>query len=72
MTMRPQPDTTPAARLAGVLLTLAASLLLGGALTEVLWNGVMPEVWGLPRLTFGPALCLYGLCDVLFKRGRDR
>lgn len=33
----------------------------------VLWNGVMPAVFGLKSITWLQALCIYVLCSILFK-----
>lgn len=32
-----------------------------------LWNAVIPSLFGLKAITWIEALCLYALCDLLFK-----
>jgi hypothetical protein len=37
-----------------------------GTLVSWLWNWLMPELFGLPRVTFWQALGLLALCRILF------
>jgi hypothetical protein len=37
-----------------------------GNLVSYLWNWLMPELFGLPRITFWQALGLLALCRILF------
>jgi uncharacterized membrane protein len=46
----------------GVLLFVA----LGGAVVRLLWNGLLPPLFGWPQVTFGQALALLVLCRILF------
>lgn len=39
---------------------------LGGALVQMLWNWLMPALFGWPALTFWQALGLLALCRILF------
>ena len=48
------------------LLALAAAL---GAALMLLWNWLMPEIFGLPSITYWQALGLLVLCHLLFKGG---
>lgn len=60
-------------KLVGILLggfVLIVALLLGLALAVMLlWNWLMPEIFGLPALGFLQALGLTVLCHLLFKLG---
>jgi hypothetical protein len=46
----------------GLLLFVA----LGGAVVRLLWNGLLPPLFGWPQITFWQALGLLVLCRVLF------
>jgi uncharacterized membrane protein len=39
---------------------------LGGLAVRELWNGLLPTLFGWPRVTFGQALGLLVLCRILF------
>ncbi|MDR3302352.1 MAG: hypothetical protein LBT01_07485 [Spirochaetaceae bacterium] len=49
----------------GVIIALAVA---GGfaALVMVLWNGLLPELFGLPPLNYWQALGILALCRILF------
>lgn len=34
---------------------------------QLLWSLVMPQVFGLPTLTYGQSVALYGVSNLLFK-----
>jgi hypothetical protein len=46
----------------GVLLFVA----LGGAVVRLLWNWLLPPLFGWPQITFWQALALLVLCRILF------
>jgi hypothetical protein len=46
----------------GILLFAA----IGGGLVQLLWNWLLPALFGLPALTFWQALGLLALCRILF------
>ena len=48
--------------LVGILLLVA----IGGTIVMLLWNGLLPALFGWPPLTFGQALGLLVLCRILF------
>ncbi len=54
--------------LGGVLLVVALLAALGLAVM-LLWNWLMPEIFGLPSLGFVQAVGLTVLCHLLFKLG---
>jgi hypothetical protein len=58
--------------IAGLLLFIA----LGAEIVRLLWNWLLPTLFGWPRLTFWQALGLLALCRILFGgvggRGFDR
>ena len=39
---------------------------LGGTIVKLLWNWLMPELFGWPQLTYWQALGLLALCRILF------
>lgn len=39
---------------------------LGGTIVKLLWNWLMPELFGWPQLSFWQALGLLALCRILF------
>jgi hypothetical protein len=47
----------------GGLLLFAA---LGGEVVKLLWNWLMPALFGWPQVTFWQALALLALCRILF------
>src|SRR5687768_13935384 len=49
------------------MLLVAALLVIFGYITMRLWNGLMPDIFGLPLITFGQALGLLILAKILFK-----
>jgi len=51
------------ALIAGALLLLVAIM---GFPVMWLWNGVMPDIFGLPTITFWQAVCLVLLFQLLF------
>ena len=46
----------------GILLFMA----IGGAVVRLLWNGLLPPLFGWPQVTFWQALGLLVLCRLLF------
>jgi hypothetical protein len=49
-------------------LTVAAAIGLGlGVVVMLLWNWVVPALFGLPRISFWQAVGLFVLCHLLFK-----
>jgi hypothetical protein len=46
----------------GILLFIAA----GGAIVALLWNWLLPALFGWPRITFWQAVGLLALCRILF------
>lgn len=46
-----------------------ACLFLAGLLVMLLWNSILPAVFGLPILTYWQALGLFILCKLLFGFG---
>ncbi|HEX6260631.1 MAG TPA: hypothetical protein VFZ51_08240 [Woeseiaceae bacterium] len=48
--------------LLGFLLFIA----LGGQIVRLLWNGLLPPLFGFPQITFWQALGLLALCRILF------
>lgn len=65
-----------AIKIAGwIVLGVAAAGALGlalGALVMVLWNWLMPEVFGLPTIGYWKAVGLFILCHLLFKSHHQR
>lgn len=55
----------------GVFLAAALALLFG-LLVMVLWNWIMPEVFGLPPLTYWQSWGIVLLAHILFKAGGHR
>jgi len=49
------------------LAAAAAMALVLGLVVQALWNWLMPELFGLPRLTYLQAVALLMLCHLLFK-----
>jgi len=49
-----------------VLLAFALFIALGGFVVQLLWNWLMPAIFGWPALTFWQALGLLALCRILF------
>jgi len=48
------------------LLGIVALAALGGEAVKLLWNGILPALFGWPALTFWQALGLLVLCRLLF------
>lgn len=51
----------------GFFLLLILIALLTGIPVYFLWNALMPDIFGLPEITFWQALGLSVLCSLLFK-----
>ena len=47
-------------------MAFAAFILIGGVVVQWLWNWLLPEIFGLPRITFWQALGLLALSRILF------
>ena len=39
---------------------------LGGAVVRLIWNWLLPQLFGWPQITFWQALALLALCRILF------
>ena len=52
----------------GIAIAIAVALfiLLGGVVVQWLWNWLLPDIFGLRRITFWQALGLLALCRILF------
>lgn len=50
----------------GIIVICITGLILGYPLM-LLWNWIMPYLFGLPILTYWKAVGLFFLCDLLFK-----
>ena len=51
----------------GIGILVAGAIFLFGLVTKLLWNWLMPEIFGLPRLTYWQAWGLLILSCILFK-----
>jgi hypothetical protein len=49
-----------------ILLGTALFVALGGEIVRLLWNWLLPSLFGWPRITFWQALGLLALCRILF------
>jgi hypothetical protein len=49
-----------------LLLGFTAFILVGGIVVQWLWNWLLPDIFGLRRVTFWEALGLLALCRILF------
>jgi hypothetical protein len=49
-----------------ILLAFVLFVAIGGEVVKVLWNWLMPSLFGWPPLTFWQALALLALCRILF------
>jgi hypothetical protein len=58
----------------GIMMLVVIGVLVFGSIVMVLWNGVMPEIFHLPLITFWQALGLFALAKILFSdfRGGPR
>jgi hypothetical protein len=48
------------------LAAIALFTLLGGEVVKLLWNGLLPALFGFPVITFWQAIGLLVLCRILF------
>ena len=48
------------------IVAFALFVALGGQVVKLLWNGLLPELFGWPQVTFWQALGLLALCRILF------
>ena len=48
------------------LLGIALFIFIGGEVVRLLWNWLLPALFGWPRITFWQALALLVLCRILF------
>ncbi len=48
------------------LVGMAAFVALGGTIVRLLWNGLLPDLFGFPQVTFWQALGLLALGRILF------
>jgi hypothetical protein len=62
MTMRKRLLFLAPVAILGVLLFIA----IGGELVLLLWNWLLPTIFGWPRITFWQALGMLALCRILF------
>lgn len=54
----------------GIIVFLITIVIVGVALglpVMLLWDYIMPKLFGLPEITFGQAICLNVLSSILFK-----
>ena len=51
------------------LITLVGIMCFMGLLTTILWNLVMPSIFGLGAITWMQGAGLFVICDFLFKGG---
>ena len=49
-----------------VIVAFLSFVALGGEVVRQLWNGLLPSLFGFPRITFWQALGLLALCRILF------
>jgi hypothetical protein len=49
-----------------ILLVFALFVFLGGEIVRLLWNWLLPPLFGFPTITFWQALGLLALCRILF------
>ena len=49
-----------------ILVAFALFVALGGEIVKVLWNWLLPPLFGWPQVTFWQALGLLALCRILF------
>ena len=49
-----------------ILLGTVLFVALGGEIVRLLWNWLLPSLFGWPRITFWQALGLLALCRILF------
>lgn len=57
--------------LGGILLIFLTGIILGFP-TKLLWNWLMPSIFGLPEVTFAEALGLLVLAGLLFKNTNSK
>ena len=48
------------------LLGIAVFIFIGGEIVRLLWNGLLPPLFGWPQINFWQALGLLVLCRILF------
>jgi hypothetical protein len=48
------------------IVAFVAFIALGGEVVRLLWNGLLPTLFGWPPITFWQALGLLALCRILF------
>lgn len=51
----------------GILAAAIGLVILQGIPVYLLWNMLMPELFGLKAITFGQAICISGLSATLFR-----
>lgn len=49
-----------------VFFLIVIGIALYGTAVWLLWNAIMPALFGLPQIEFGQAVALYFLCQFLF------
>jgi len=49
-----------------ILLAFLLFIALGGEVVRLLWNWLLPPLFGWPQITFWQALALLALCRILF------
>ena len=52
--------------LAGIVALIAAVFAIGGEIVKLLWNWLMPPIFGWRQITFWQAFGLLALCRILF------
>lgn len=59
-----------------ILVAILIFIAIGGEIVQLLWNWLLPQLFGWPQITFWQALGLLALCRILFGgfalRGSDR
>lgn len=48
------------------ILAISLFIFIGGESVQLLWNWLLPPIFGWPRITFWQALGLLALCRILF------
>ena len=49
-----------------ILVVFVAFIAVGGVIVQLLWNWLLPPLFGWPQVTFWQALGLLALCRILF------
>jgi len=60
------------AELIAAILAALIAIFIASIVTFLLWNAIIPSLFGLPVITIWQALGLFILCDTLFKGNSPR